>query len=120
MEPTSTPVDVDGFRASMREVGVEEIVEETLEVFVDEAQRIFADLSAAVVAGDVQTLRVSAHTLKSSSGNVWAHDLAALLRDVEAAAGGGGDLASATEIFRRAEPEYEAVISYLTSLGAGR
>lgn len=114
---TRSPIDVDGFRASMRDVGVEEIVDPTLVIFVEEAKTIFCDLSAAVSSGDLETVRVASHKLKSSSGNVWAHDLAALLEEIESAAI-SGDFPAAAEIFSRAKPEYEAVISKLASLGA--
>lgn len=112
-----SPIDVDGFRASMRDIGVEEIVDPTLVIFVEEARTIFCDLSAAVSSGDLETVRAASHKLKSSSGNVWAHGLAALLEEIETSAI-SGDLSAAVEIFGRAKPEYEAVISELASLGA--
>ena len=114
--PNGSPIDVDGFRSSMRAVGIEEIVEPTLVIFVEEARQIFADLSAGVSGGDVEMVRTAAHKLKSSSGNVWAHDLSVLLAEMETAAESGDSPATA-EIFRRAKPEYEAVISHLVSLG---
>ena len=119
MEPDSIPpVDIDGFRATMREAGIEEIVDATLEVYVEEAQAIFAALSAAILAGDAEAVRANAHSLKSSSGNIWASDLAELLNELETAAH-GGNLAVATEIFERVKPQYESVMAYLAESGAG-
>ncbi len=34
---TTPPVDLEGFRSVMREAGVEEIVEDTLEIYLEEA-----------------------------------------------------------------------------------
>lgn len=117
MDPTRIPpVDIDGFRESMREVGVEEIVDPTLQIFLEESQRIFADLVVAVDAGDAGIVRASAHSLKSSSSAVWAHDLAGLLQGLESAAL-AGDMMAISEIFRRTEPEYDAVIAHLVERG---
>ena len=119
MEPDSIPpVDLDGFRATMREAGIEEIVDATLEVYVEEARAIFAALSAAVLAGDAAAVRANAHSLKSSSGNIWASDLAELLNELESAAH-AENLTGATEIFARVEPQYKSVMAYLAESGVG-
>ncbi len=113
MEPNGNPpVDLDGFRSAMRDVGADEIVEPILAVYMEEAKSLFSSLSAAVSSGDVETICASAHTLKSSSGNIWASDLAALLQHLEIAAR-EGDLSRATQLFDRVKPMYEAVIAYL-------
>ena len=87
MEPKGNPpVDLDGFRSVMRDVVEEEVVELTLAVYVEEAKILFPRLSAAVSSGDVETIRATAHTLKSSSGNIWVRDLPGLLQHLEIAA----------------------------------
>ncbi len=117
MEPNGNPpVDLDGFRSTMRDGGAEEIVELVLAVYVEEAVSLFSSLAAAVSSGDVETIRSTAHTLKSSSGNIWASDLAGLLEEVEIAAN-EGDLSRATQLFDRVKPMYEAVIAYLAECG---
>ncbi len=120
MEPDSArpPVNLAGFRATMREAGVEEIVDETLEIYVREAQVIYANLSSALLAADVDAVRSNAHSLKSSSGNIWATRLVGLLDELEVAAR-DGDLAKATELFAPVKPEYESVMAYLAGLEAG-
>jgi len=115
-QPGSSPLDLEGFRSAMREVGVEEIVEPTLHVFVSEAAAIFDTLMAAVAEGDSESVRTAAHSLKSSSANVRATELAELLELVEAAAT-KGDM---EEVRRLSEPigaEYRAVIAFLAESG---
>ncbi len=117
MEPNDNPpVDLDGFRSAMRDIEADEIVELTLAVYMEEAKSLFSGLSAAVSDGDVETICAMAHTLKSSSGNIWACDLAALLQHLEIAAK-EGDLSRATQLFDRVKPTYEAVIAYLAECG---
>ena len=117
MEPNGNPpVDLDGFRSAMRDVGADEIVELTLPVYVEEAKSLFSSLSAAVSSGDVKTIRATARRLKSSSRNIWARDLAGLLQHLEIAAK-EGDLSRATQLFDRVKPMYEAVIAYLAECG---
>ena len=117
MEPKGNPpVDLDGFRSVMRDVGVEEVVELTLAVYVEEAKILFARLSAAVSSGDVETIRATAHTLKGSSGIIWARDLEGFLEQLEIAAQ-EGDLTRATLLFDAVKPMYDAVITYLAECG---
>ena len=110
------PVDLEAFRATMREAGVEEIVDSTVALYVEQAERIFAALSAAVVAGDTEAVRANAHSLKSASGNVWAVRLAELLNELERAAT-AGDLTAAVEVYETVKPEYESVVEYLSESG---
>ena len=117
MEPNGNPaVDLDGFRSAMRDVGADEIVEQILAVYVEEAKNLFSSLSGAISSGDLETIRARAHTLKSSSANIWASDLAGLLQHLEIAAQ-EGDLSEATELFDRVKPLFEAVIAYLDECG---
>ena len=111
------PVDLDGFRETMREAGVEEIVEEMLEVYVQEAQVIYANLSSAILTGDADGVRFNAHSLKSPSGNIWATRLAGMLAEVEIAAR-DSDMAKATELFELVKPEYQSVMAFLAELEA--
>jgi HPt (histidine-containing phosphotransfer) domain-containing protein len=110
------PVDVEAFRATMREAGIEEIVDPTLDVFVKEAERIFHALEGAFVAGDLKSVGAHAHSLKSSSGNIWALGLSEVLATLEAAAN-SGEASLAAEIFERVRPEYAAVMAHLLPSG---
>ncbi len=43
MEPNDNPpVDLDGFRSAMRDIGADEIVELTLAVYMEEAKSLFS------------------------------------------------------------------------------
>ena len=108
------PVDLDAFRKTMREGGIEEFVEEILEEYVKEAPEIFARLNTAVVARDIQAIRAQAHALKSSSLSVCARRFSAMLGEMEAAAA-RGHLTASIAGFQRAQPEYDAVMAYLAS-----
>ena len=110
------PVDLAGFRETMREAGVEEIVDSTLALYVQEARGLFSGLAAAIASDDAEAARANAHSLKSSSGNIWATRLAGLLGELELAAS-EGDLEAVSALFEQVGPEYTAVMAYLESDG---
>ena len=84
-EPAPAPVDLEAFRATMREAGVEEAVDGMLEVFLEDAPARMEALHAAVTANDAQAIADAAHAFKSSAGTIHAHALFELLRDLEMA-----------------------------------
>ena len=55
------PVDVDSFRAIMREGGIEEIVQPTLELYERETPVIFQRIRDAVSDGDSREIDAGAH-----------------------------------------------------------
>ena len=116
LNPASPPIDLEGFRLAMRKADIEEIVEPALEVFVEESQRLVSTLEEAHSAGDADTLRRAAHTLKGSAGNVHAGELARRAGTLEAAAE-RGDLAGAKALIESAAAEYAAVIDHLEQNG---
>lgn len=106
------PVDLVGFRESMRVAGIEEVVDLTIEIFSDEAPRIFDELRGAAESGDMEGVRSSAHALKSSAGNIWAGRLAQYLATLEnAAADQNPDQVVST--MTEAAPEFNRVMAYL-------
>lgn len=115
MTEGTTPIDIAGFRAEMREAGVEEVVESTLEVFAREAPGVYARLEAASAAGDARSAAAAAHALKSASANVWAHDLAETLGRIEAS-GRQGDAAQVHELLGELRPRFVAVMDYLARI----
>ncbi|MEQ9400340.1 MAG: response regulator [Longimicrobiales bacterium] len=110
-EPTP-PVDIEAFRAVMREVGVEEIVDTTLDIYIGEAPELFDGLRAAVDRGDGEAIRTRAHSLKSSSGNIRAGVLAGHMQQLEQF-GREGRAEEARALFPKVEREYDAVMAYL-------
>lgn len=111
------PVDIESFRAVMREAGIEEIVDTTLEIYQSEAPGIFAALEQAMEAGDAEGIRAQAHGLKSSSGNIRAGGLAELLQQLESL-GREEDIAGAKDFFPGVAKEYRSVMDYLAEQGS--
>ena len=112
----AAPVDLEGFRSSMRAAGIEEIVEPTLHVYVEEAQATFDALQSAVEARDAEAARAAAHSLKSASGNIWAQNAAALFENLEHSAQ-DGDFEGVDATFGEVKPEFERVLTYLSEAG---
>jgi HPt (histidine-containing phosphotransfer) domain-containing protein len=105
-------VDIDGFRAMMREAGIEEAVASTLQIFLAEAGPIFKRLEVAVAADDAASTAAAAHALKSSSSNVWATGLVPLL-DVLEDLGRDGEMGGAAALLEDVRPLYAAVIAHV-------
>jgi CheY-like chemotaxis protein/HPt (histidine-containing phosphotransfer) domain-containing protein len=93
-EAVAAPVDIDGFRASMEEAGVGEIVDETLRTYLHEFPDRIDCLRNAMASRDTEDVRKAAHALKSSSAAIGARELARLLEETEALAK-AGDLGEA-------------------------
>jgi len=106
------PVDLETFRAVMRKAGVEEVVDATLAVYLEEAPRIFGRLSSAVASGDAGAVSSYAHSLKSSSGNIHATALSETMRRLEAL-GREGDLDAIRDFFPEARARFDRVMAYL-------
>jgi two-component system sensor histidine kinase/response regulator len=106
------PVDLDEFRAAMRDAGIEEIVEPMLDLFVTEAAKGMAIIADAMAAGDLDALGRAAHSMKSSAGNVRAKGLAAVLQELETAAA-SGDRAAAARLTGSVAAQHAAAAAYL-------
>ncbi len=70
-------------------------------------------------SGDSEEIRTTAHSLKSSSGNIRAKRLAALLQELESL-GKEGDAQGAAALFPTVRSEYEAVMDFLSEHGDRR
>ena len=113
-EVASPPVDIESFRAVMREAGVEEIVDSAVGVYVEETPKVFERFRLAVADGDAEEARVHAHALKGSSANVRANRLADLLERAELLSE-ARDAEALTSMMPDVEAEYERVLGYLKS-----
>lgn len=96
----------------MRAGGIEEIVEPTLGLFVEESAGLAETLEESLAVGDAESVRRAAHTLKGSSGNVHARDLSRLAERLEAAAA-QGDLETARQVMTDVRREYGSVVAFL-------
>jgi PAS domain S-box-containing protein len=117
-EPASgeAPVDLAGFRATMREAGIEEVVDATIEVFLGEAEERTARLEAALSEEDAEEIASAAHALKSASRNIRALRLGDLLESLEMA-GKDGDTAAVHELEPAVLAELERVTAFLEDNG---
>jgi HPt (histidine-containing phosphotransfer) domain-containing protein len=95
-----------------------EFLAELIETYLDDSPALFADLRGGLAAGDASAVLRAAHTLKSTSASFGAAHLAALSREIEAAAG-AGDLAGLAPRVEIAETEFEAVAAALRMAGGG-
>ncbi len=79
-----------------------------LNIFSLESPKEVAALARAVTAGDASGITRSAHSLKSSSGNIGATVLSQICADLEAV-GCGGDTGSAPGLYEKLEAEHVRV-----------
>ena len=107
-----SPVDLDGFRAAMREAGVEDAADETLRVFLGDAPPRMKAIETAVADGAPAAVGRAAHAYKSAAGTIQATRLAALLQELELA-GGQGDGAAIRALVAAVRETHERVVSYL-------
>ncbi|MEW6321010.1 MAG: Hpt domain-containing protein [Acidobacteriota bacterium] len=109
-EPALDPAVLDSLR-QLNQEGEPDVVTEVLILFRDDVPGRIAQLAAAAAARDETALHRTAHSLKGSAGNVGAHRLHALCRDLEAHAKAGrlddaaGLVAAVEAEFRRVEAE---------------
>ncbi len=115
----AAPVDLDTFRTSMREAGVEEAVDAMLEVFLRDAPGRLASLETALNAGNHREVEATAHAYKSASGTIGARRLADLLAAAEQA-GRTGQLAKARDLQAALREEHESVMTYLHTMHGGK
>jgi signal transduction histidine kinase/CheY-like chemotaxis protein len=110
------PVDLDGLRHSMREGGVEDVVDQMLQIFVRDAVERLAALETAVESRSAEDIRFAAHAFKSPAAAVHAKRLARLLADTEQA-GRDGNVDAASALMPQVRTESDAVLQYLAANG---
>jgi len=106
------PVDLEGFRSTMREAGVEEAVDAMLEVFLSDAPTRMEAVTEAGASADAEQIKLAAHAFKSAAGTVGARGLFDLLKQLEMA-GREERVADAAELLDLVQAEYTAVREYL-------
>src|SRR6059036_543300 len=104
-------LDLEGFRAAMREAGAEEAVAGILRAFVESASPRLDAIAAAARAGDAAALGAAAHAFRSAAATIGARQLAALLDEVGAESRSGRVTNAAT--LERVQVEVEAVLRAL-------
>ena len=103
------PVHLDQFRSLMREAGIEEIVEATVQIFNQEMPTRMASLNKMFSYADANGIRHGAHAMKSAAGAIHADDLADLLNRLEQSAR-AGDAIEASRLLSLVNQEFDAVM----------
>ncbi|MDR3416267.1 MAG: response regulator [Nevskia sp.] len=123
-QPAREPINrntLDSMRRLQSQSG-SNLMMRVVSAYMDDAPRRLKALQDAVEAGDARGLQKSAHAWKSSSMNVGADQLAALLKKLEQA-GREGSCAGAAELVAAAAAEFDRVtlaLSGETRAGASR
>jgi PAS domain S-box-containing protein len=113
MTQSSVTVDVEAFRAMMRDAGIEHIVDATLELYARETPIVLQRIRDAVEGNDAGEVHSAAHMLKSSSANIRADHFAELLLRLETA-GRSEDIRTIAALMPEVEDEYAAVMRQIT------
>ncbi len=111
-EAESPPVDLEAFKRTMREAGVEEAVDGMLAVFIEDAPGRMDALRMAVGAAEAEAIAQAAHAFKSSAGTIHAQGLFELLRRLESA-GREQRTGDGPGLLAKIEAEYHRVDDFL-------
>src|SRR5213592_4916605 len=111
-EPLVPPVDLEGFRTTLREAGAEQALYSIVDTYVRQAPDRLAALAAAAATGAGPDMAKAAHVFRGSSATIRARGLAELLERVETSAR-AGDIQAAQDTFESVSPLAHSVIDYL-------
>src|SRR5258705_106273 len=111
-EPLAPPVDLEGFRTTLREAGAEQALYSIVDNYVRQAPDRLAALAAAAATGSGPEMAKAAHVFRGSSATIGARGLAELLERVETSAR-AGDIQAAQDVFESVSPLAHSVIDYL-------
>ena len=106
------PVDLEGFRTTLREAGAEQALYSIIDTFVRQGPERLAALAAAAASGDGPEIAKAAHVFRGAAATIGARELAALLERVETTAR-AGRIDAAREAFALVSPVAHHVTEYL-------
>src|SRR5437667_4088390 len=109
---TAPPVDLEGFRATLREAGAESALYSIIDTFVRRAPDRLAALAGAVASGTGTEIAKAAHVYRGAAATIGARELAELLERVETTAR-AGDIEQAQEAFEGLSSIAHDVTDYL-------
>ena len=112
------PAVLDGIRA-LDNNGGQGLLGKVLSLYLSDSPKLVEGILSATEKGDGQSLRMAAHTLKSSSANVGATDLSELCRKIEEMARAGEMPAAGDLLLGRLEEEYRSVREALSAIQSG-
>jgi len=111
-ETLAPPVDLEGFRMTLREAGAEQALYSIIDTFVRQAPDRLAALAGAVAGGTGDEIAKAAHVYRGAAATIGARELAGLLETVETTAR-AGNVEQARDTFERVSPVAHAVTDYL-------
>ena len=111
-ETFAPPVDLEGFRATLREAGAEQALYSIVDTYVRQAPDRLAALAAASSTGSGADMAKAAHAFRGASATIGARELAELLERIETSSR-AGDIQNAQDVFERVSPLTHRVIDYL-------
>ena len=109
---TAPPVDLEGFRMTLREAGAEQALYSIVDTFVRQAPDRLAALAAAATRGDGAEMAKAAHVYRGAAATIGAGELAGLLERVETTAR-AGEIETARQAFELVSPVAHNVTEYL-------
>ena len=108
----AVPVDLEGFRLTLREAGAEHALYSIVDTFVRQGPDRLAALAAAAASGDAPEIAKAAHVFRGAAATIGARMLAELLERVENTAR-AGQADAAKEAFELVGPVAHQVTEYL-------
>lgn len=108
------PIDLPEFRREMAEAELEDIVDELVGAFLEDAPTRMVAIESAVAGGVGDDIRFAAHAYKSAAASMCAKHLADLLRQLETA-GAEGETALAERLLPQVKSEHEETMVLLQS-----
>ena len=106
-KPALDPAVVDSLR-QLASPGDPDVLAEILNLFLEDVPRRIALVRAACAGGDAAELYRAAHSLKGSAGNVGAHPLFEICRELDDK-GRAGDLTDVKRLADALDAEYARV-----------
>jgi HPt (histidine-containing phosphotransfer) domain-containing protein len=70
----------------LKQISGEDFINELIDAFLDDAPGMIDNMSAALEAGDVESFRRNAHSMKSNANTFGAMELGALAKELESMA----------------------------------
>jgi two-component system sensor histidine kinase/response regulator len=110
--PATAPVDLEGFRQTLREAGAEQALYSIVDTFVRQGPDRLAALATAAASGDGAEIAKAAHVFRGAAATIGARGLAELLERVENTAR-AGQVDAAKHAFELVSPVAHQVTEYL-------
>ena len=107
---TGPPLDLAGLRREMEESGLDDLADELVQTFLDDAPARMEALETACNDRDPVAIRRAAHPFKSAAVTVHAQRLTGLLLEIETASR-RGNAAAASDLLSLLRREHEAVLA---------